>query len=83
MLFSGLSEARWRCSSKAGVSAVFTKQISLAGFAVAAAQSAEMLAPGYRHLPAFPGERPSAMAVSICCCFAFLRNIMEVFISGP
>lgn len=36
-----------------------------------------------RNLPAFPGEGPSTVAISISCCFAFLRNIMEVFLSSP
>lgn len=35
------------------------------------------------HLPAFPGEGPSVVAISISCCFAFSRNIMEVFLSSP
>lgn len=59
------------------------KQISLAGFAVVAAESAEMFALSHGHLHAFPGERPSTVAISISSCFAFLRNIIEVFLSSP
>lgn len=55
----------------------------LAGFAVVAAQSAEMFVLSHRHLHAFPGERPSTVAISISSRFAFLRNIMELFLSSP
>lgn len=62
---------------------MFIKQVSLEGFTVVAARSAEMFPLSYRHLHAVPGVRPSTVPISISSCFAFLRNIMEVFLSSP